>query len=303
METRDSVRRARPLLGTFVEICAAGPACEETERAVEAAFETVARVHRLMSFHDPESDVSRLNREASFASVTVDPWTHRVLEAAIDMHRHSGGVFDVAVAPLLQRLRLLPPDDNKAAVGPRGTNTLNSIELLSGHRVRFGGPGVRIDLGGIAKGFAVDRAVDTLRAYNQNKGLVNAGGDLFAFGPSPRGVHIRDPNEPRRPLCHINVANAALASSGRLFNPYDSSHAFGASVIDPVTQASTQEIAGATVRGPSCMVADALTKIAMICGERALPVLKQHQASALLVLNSGEIRVTSDWYDAISIAA
>src|SRR5215475_1309523 len=94
---RASLRRARPLLGTFVEIVVSG-----------AAFAVVARVHRLMSFHDPDSDVSRLNRDAAKGPVAVDPWTFQVLQIAEDLRRRSAGVFDVAVASALQAIGLLP---------------------------------------------------------------------------------------------------------------------------------------------------------------------------------------------------
>src|SRR5437660_7414174 len=104
----DSLKRARPLLGTFVEIAASGAESTDLEAAVEAAFAAVARVHRLMSFHDPESDVSRLNREAKAGVVAVDPWTFEVLAIAQDLHRRSGGAFEIAVAPMLQDLGLLP---------------------------------------------------------------------------------------------------------------------------------------------------------------------------------------------------
>ena len=104
MDTPDSVCRARPLLGTFVEIRSAGATRAATERAIDAAFAVIDKIHRLMSFHDPDSDVGRLNREAWQRSVVVDPWTHRVLETALVLHPRSFGVFDIAVAPALQRL-------------------------------------------------------------------------------------------------------------------------------------------------------------------------------------------------------
>ena len=80
----DRLRRAKPLLGTFVEIAAAHAAPDLMESAVEDAFNAIARVHRCMSFHDPASDVSRLNQHAAAGAVTVDPWTFQVLEAAVD---------------------------------------------------------------------------------------------------------------------------------------------------------------------------------------------------------------------------
>jgi thiamine biosynthesis lipoprotein len=102
------IRRARPLLGTFVEIAVAGGTPDAAEAAIDRAFSAIATVHRLMSFHETGSDVSRLNREAASSAVSVHDWTYEVLEAAGDLHRRSGGIFDISVAPALQRLGLLP---------------------------------------------------------------------------------------------------------------------------------------------------------------------------------------------------
>jgi FAD:protein FMN transferase len=93
MDTSDSVCRAQPLLGTFVEIRSAGADGAAAERAIDAAFAAVAKIHRLMSFHDGDSDVSRLNRDACKRTVVVDSWTYEVLKAALPMHRHSEGCF------------------------------------------------------------------------------------------------------------------------------------------------------------------------------------------------------------------
>jgi thiamine biosynthesis lipoprotein len=303
MEMCDSVRRARPLLGTFVEIASAGAARGETACAIEAAFDAVANVHQLMSFHDPDSDVSRLNREASVRDVAVHPWTHRVLETAIKLQRESNGTFDIAVAPVLQKLGRLPRHAGETELAAVATRNFEAIELRHDCRVRFRDRSVRIDLGGIAKGFAVDRAIDVLRARGQWHGVVNAGGDLAAFGPRQQAIHIRDPREPRRSLCQVAITDTALASSGRSFDPFEAAHVSSAPVVDPVTQAPTTDIVGATVRAPSCMIADALTKIVMISGGAAGELLAQYQAGALLVLESGDVRITPGWHDGIGAAA
>src|SRR5580704_14561335 len=178
----DEIRRARPLLGTFVEIEVAGAARSELDAAIDAAFEAVARVHRLMSFHERDSDVSRLNREASLRPVKVHAWTFQVLEMAVEMHRLTKGIFDITVAPALQAMGLLPGLEGDAAIVTE-TRFFDAIELLPENTVRFRHPDVRIDLGGIAKGFAVDRALEALRGFDVSSGMVNAGGDLAAFGP------------------------------------------------------------------------------------------------------------------------
>jgi len=303
MDTPDRVCRARPLLGTFVEIRSAGATRAATERAIDAAFAVIDKIHRLMSFHDPDSDVGRLNREAWQRSVVVDPWTYRVLETALVLHRRSFGVFDIAVAPALQRLGLLPRHGADIEGDLDETATSDAIALLPRNQVRFHRRGMKIDLGGIAKGFAVDQAIDALREHDQSSGLVNAGGDLATFGSSPETIHIRDPRRPGTSLCQVAIANAALASSARLFDPMESNGSFISSTIDPATQEPAAEIAGATVCAPSCMVADALTKIVMIRGERAAGILMSCQASALLVSAAGDVCVTPEWQDVVRAAA
>ncbi|SDO23322.1 FAD:protein FMN transferase [Afipia sp. GAS231] len=298
----DSLRRARPLLGTYVEITVAGATAPAMEAAVNAAFETIATVHRLMSFHEADSDVSRLNREAHLRAVGVHDWTFQVLQMAVDLHRRSGGIFDVAVAPALQWIGLLPRMDDRSptATEPR---SFDAIELLQRQTVRFLDRGVAIDLGGIAKGFAVDRALQVLRGLDMPSGLVNAGGDLAGYGPDPHTVHIRDPRDPRRLICRVEVTNEALATTARRFDLFHSADTTGSAVIDPVTSRPADGIDGATVRAPSCMVADALTKIAMISGTDALALLEHYNAEALLISTDGDIQITPGWHQAVHLAA
>jgi thiamine biosynthesis lipoprotein len=298
-----NARRARPLLGTFVEIAVTDAARIDIDAAIDDAYGAVARAHRLMSFHDPNSDVSRLNREASANVVTVDDWTFQVLESAAELNRRSAGMFDIAVAPALQELGLLPDLEDSAPLISTEPPTAEAIELLDCHCVRFRHPELRIDLGGIAKGFAVDRAVDVLMRHGISGGVVNAGGDLAAFGPVSHRVHIRDPRDPRRSICQVEVRDEALASTGVRFDPLNFAAASGSAVVNPRSGKPVHLIAGATVRTKSCMVADALTKVVMIAGESATAVLDYYQASALFVSADGNLRVTPDWQKAFRLAA
>ena len=303
MDISASVRRKQPLLGTFVEIAAAGAARGDLQEAVDDAFAAVADVHRLMSFHDPESDVSRLNREAFAGAVSVHAWTYQVLETAIALNRESSGVFDVTVAPLLQQHGLLPRGAGDAAPAGERTAASGAVELLGDRRVRYRHPGTAIDLGGIAKGFAADLALEVLCGRGLLRGLVNAGGDLAAFGPEPEVVHIRHPANAGRVLGWAAISNAALASSGRTFDLLQLAEAGECAVFDPMTQTPVRGIVGATVRAPCCMIADALTKVVMITGEAAENLLQRYRASALFVLESGDVWITPDWQDAVRLAA
>jgi FAD:protein FMN transferase len=316
-----SIRRARPLLGTFVEIAVAGEAPDALEATVEAAFAAVETVHRLMSFHEASSNVSRLNRDAAARAVQVHEWTYEVLKTAVDLHRCSGGAFDITVAPALQRMGLLPdasglgtpvPHDGRAPSPPRGERehaargadaARDPIRLLPQNQVHFATAAVKIDLGGIAKGFAVDRAVEALQRHGITDGLVNAGGDLRVFGPRPHIVDIRDPRAPDRTIFRVALSNAALASSAGRFDPAHSCQTLASAVIDPMTELPTQAISGATVCAPTCIIADALTKVVMNAGESAGPVLDHYKADALFVSSRGDACMTANWKNEVHLAA
>jgi FAD:protein FMN transferase len=294
--------RARPLLGTFVEITAANSSAAEAEQGIDAAFATVQRVHDLMSFHDARSDVSRLNQARFGETIVVHGWTYRVLEVSLELHHRSKGSFNIAVAPALQRLGFLPGSAQDAS-SPDLVSTGTTVDLLSGNRVRVRERGSKIDLGGSAKGFAVDRAVDVLREHGIQSGLVNAGGDLAAFGAEEHIVAIRDPRDPSRLMCHVVIEDAALASSALMFDPVEPSGVVRSAVVDPESCQPVRVICGATARASSCLIADALTKLVMVTGTRSSEVLDHYAASALFVMANGEVEMTTDWQYEFSVAA
>ena len=293
--TSTNLRRARPLLGTFVEIDVDDGEGQDAEVAVEAAFAAVTDVHRLMSFHEADSDVSRLNRSASSEAVAVHPWTYEVMEMAVDINQRSAGAFDIGVASTLQQLGQLPADEESRLTPATGIPMSEAIELLADNRIRFTHRSVKIDLGGIAKGFAVDRAIDELRGHGVRSAIVNAGGDLAAFGPEARTIHVRDPRFPDRLICQVDVRNQALASTGRRFDPFRSAAAADSAVIEPKTRTPVHAVHGATVRASCCMIADALTKVVMLAGTEAAAPLSHYRASAIFVSADGDVRATTDW--------
>jgi FAD:protein FMN transferase len=298
----NKLARAQPLLGTFVEITASGRQSSELEAAIEAAFSAVRRVHGLMSFHDPASDVSRINNATIDEIIVVDDWTYEVLEASADFHSRSNGRFNVGIARALQVLGLLPRGIHAASIRTP-LERRNVFELLPGKCVRMAGGGGMIDLGGIAKGFAVDRAIDALKNVGIPNGLVNAGGDLATFGSDNHVVGIRDPRDPSRLICSVAMQNAAIASSALLFDPLTSERQTQSAVIHPESGQPVRSICGATVRAPSCMAADALTKVVMIAGTGSSEALNHYGASALFVADNGVVQVTVDWQGVFSIAA
>ncbi len=279
----------RPLLGTFVEIEATGDP-SRLPGAIAAAFLAIERVHRLMSWHEPGSDVSRINAAEPGEPVAVEEATWAVLAAAQMLGDLSEGAFDVATAPALVRHGLLPrlvrhgvlpgatslskcspvaPAPSSIAATASGA-TYRDLELLPGSRVRWRRNGKAwVDLGGIAKGYAVDRAVETLRAHGIEQGTVNAGGDLRCFG-DPRPLYLRAPDDPGRVWCAGEICNSAAATSADSFRP--------GALVDPRLGTCVPWGGSITVVAPDCLSADALTKVVRLAPRLAPRVLAQFGA-------------------------
>ena len=272
------IRRCRPLLGTFVEIAASGTNTASLERGITAAFAAVEKVHRLMSFHDPESDVSRMNRDAFPKSVIVHPWTWEVLETAQQFARESHGVFDIATARFLASWGYFPG----CAHQPDNAATWRDIFLRKNCRVFFRRKLV-IDLGGIAKGFAVDRAVAALKTGGVKAGIVNAGGDLRVFGPISRVIHVRHPVEPAVPAGAVRLAERAMATSGVYFARRKHRGEHVSPLVDGCTGRCARELISVSVAAGQCIVADALTKIVFALREQAASLLDKYRADALIL--------------------
>jgi thiamine biosynthesis lipoprotein len=268
------VRRARPLLGTFVDITAQGAGEAELHRAIDRAFAAIERVHRLMSFHDAQSDVSRINRNGFSTGAVVHPWTWQVLKAAQQFARDSDGVFDITIGSLLGEANHPPRTGHR----PTCRATWRDIFLAKNCGVFCRRP-VIIDLGGIAKGFAVDRAVKALRRASVSSGVVNAGGDLRVFGSSSREVHLRSATSPAVLSEVLRLRNRAIATSATYFEP--------GALIDGRTRHSLKTSISVTVAAGDCTTADALTKIVFALREKAAPLLERYRADALILERDG----------------
>ena len=279
MKSRSSrstdIRRARPLLGTFVEITA--PAGIASAQAVERAFTVIAHVEKLMNAHDEASDLGRLCSAPAGSTVTVHPWTWRVLGKARSLSDATRGAFDpIAAASFGVATARLP----KWTRGGATNATWRDVTLLRGNRVRLLRP-VRFDLGGIAKGFAVDRAIATLRAARLEFALVNAGGDLRAFGTRSWPIHVRDPQSPGAMIRLGFLHEGAIATSAPYFSRTGCGWGVASALLDPISARSIAIPISASVFARTCLVADALTK-ALLCGA-GREVFRAYRASAVLL--------------------
>jgi FAD:protein FMN transferase len=247
------------MLGTIVEIdAAANQSAEYLHSAVDAAFAAMERIHGLMTGHDPGSELSRLNRSAGHRVQRVDPHTYRVLGAALHIARLSEGAFDPCVVHHLETWGYLP----RGEMTEHDSAGWRSIELVDGNGVRFLQP-LRLDLGGIAKGYAVDLAVCTLQEREISQIAVNAGGDLRIAGPQPTSIQLRHPREPAHLAHTVTLHNSALATSAAYFSRRLVQGREVSALIDSRSGDPYVGDRSVSVRAHDCMTADALTKVVL----------------------------------------
>lgn len=241
------------MLGTFVEITA--PAGHEG--AVAAGFAAIAHVGARMSFHAPDSDLAAIRAARGGDVLTLDPDTVSVLRLAGDLHVASDGLFDVTIGRSLVRGGFLPRMDIDHLGRYDGTGA--DITVIDARRVRLARR-VLVDLGGIAKGHAVDRAVAAMIAAGAPCGLVNAGGDLRGFGAMDWAIGLRDADGAVRE--QTTLRDGAMASSANL---RDRRRHRGMPVSPHIGRGGKPVLhpGRVTVVAERCVVADAFTKIAM----------------------------------------
>ncbi len=241
-----------------------------------------------MSFHEADSDLSRLNRVASLEAVGVDPRTYAVLKQSVALAEESAGAFDPTIAGALVADGFLPAPAESPMPDPAAN--WRDIDLIEPDRVRFRCP-LWIDLGGVAKGYAVDLAMAAIAPDDTIQCVVNAGGDLTVRGPRAEKVLLRTQSTGHGAVPVIEIENGSLASSsGRDSIRIVSGHRAG-----PHRNGGTRRTVGSrsfvSVAAPSCMLADGLTKIVLALRDRSTSLLRRHSATAYLQSGTGEWRI------------
>ena len=218
------VSRTVPVMGTIAE-CAVVHSDERfAHAAIDAAIAELRWVERTMTRFDDRSDIGRANCDAARGPVAISRETALVVREALRWADATNGMYDPAAGKLVKlwdvNHRHEPPDGERLA--PLAGRRLHRYVELTTRRgvdmLLYHDPDVSLDLGAIAKGYAVDRAIDALRSRGITKALVNAGGDLYALGTSPDGepwrIGVRDPNDARRIAETLEVSDAAIGTSG-----------------------------------------------------------------------------------------
>ncbi len=261
------IKRCQTLLGTFVEI-KTNQQENFVHQAIDEAFLEIKKIHDLMSFFSEKSEVAKLNSLAFQGPVLVSSQLFEVLEFAQNLAKISDGIFDITLHRSAKNC------------------SFQDIELENS-KVKFA-KDLKIDLGGIAKGYAVDQAALILENKGVTDYIINAGGDL-KVGKIAQKISIRDPQNPQKMICEVEICKGALATSSGYFSYEEISDRKVFPIFQKNSSALEYNGQSASIFAKSCMTADALTKILLILKENSTEILSKFNAKAALILPQNEI--------------
>jgi FAD:protein FMN transferase len=297
-EDPQQLTRSRIIMGTVVEITVLGGDGKRRSAALEAAFAEMTRVEGLMSPHLHDSDVARLSR--STGPLEVAPETAAVIGMGLEIAAASGGRFDLTLGRLKELWGFEEPEPQVpsreaiaatlAGIGPEALR-------LSGVTVSKDEPLLAVDLGGIAKGFAVDRAIAVLRQHGVQNASVNAGGDLRLLGDHqgrPWRIAIQHPRQTDQVLAIIPAADQAVITSGDYERFFLAEGLRYHHLLDPISGFPASASQSVTVVAAEAMLADALATAAFIMGPAdGLPFIESFGAEGLVVDSAGLIHLSA----------
>lgn len=286
-ETRRQYRSNRVLMGTFWEVTS------WRKEAAGIVFAEAERLEGLLSKYIPESEVSRLNRAGE---LKVSPDTFYLIKSSGDLSGKTEGAFEITIATLVdlwgfsnKDYRLPAKEEISKTMKLVGSDKI--ILLENNNMVKFKFPGMKIDLGGIAKGYALDCAVSKLKEHGINDCLINAGGQVYALGKGNKGPWKIAVQNPRKPEISkiVELENKSISTSGDYEQFFFDNGKRYCHILNPKTgYPADSGIASVTVIDKSAMSADVLSTSAFILGEEGIGKLKKNFPEAEFFLTTKE---------------
>ncbi len=292
----------RMVMGTFARVVVIAKDSDAAKKCIESAFTQINKVDDLMSDYKSDSEISNVNRDGFEKAVQLSLSTCKVLQRSIEFSELTDGAFDITVGPLVELFRkaknkqVLPNQDEIAEA--RSKVGFEKLKLDGQDRtVRFAVEGMQLDLGGIAKGYAVDKAVETMQTHGAIGGMVDLGGDIRCFGAPFKGrehwvIGLQNPNRGKdsagsEVLLKLKITNGAIATSGDyqqfiMIEGKRRSH-----IIDRKTGTSTEGLSSVTIIANNATNADALaTAVSVMGSEKGLELIEKIPGTEAILITS-----------------
>lgn len=285
-------------MGTVIEITLQTDDEEGAKKAALQAFQEIKKIEQLMSPWVGSSDVTRINRSAGKEWVKISPETLEVIKKSQEISRLSEGGFDITIGPLTQlwrraRERGIPPAPEEVKQILELVNFKNLLFHPEG-KVFLKKKGMAIDLGGIAKGYAVDRAFETLTSLGYKNLIVNAGGDLRAGGlknSEPWSIGIQDPRSAEKVMARLSLSDAAIATSGDYEKFFIHQGKRYHHILNPKTGFPADGCQSVTILSKDGMTADGLATAVLVLGPEKGYALCQKIGDVECLIMDGEGKI------------
>ncbi|MDH4099852.1 MAG: FAD:protein FMN transferase [Nitrospirota bacterium] len=300
------------MMGTVVGITVVSTDKPRADAALNAAFGELDRLEKMMSTTIPTSDVARINEAAGKQPVRVSPEVLELLDKAAEAHRISNGLFDVTVGPLVglwgigvKEPRVPSKEEIAAAVALCGADRLE-VDKAAG-TVFLKSPGMAIDLGGIAKGYAADRAIETLRKSGITAGVVAVAGDIRAMGSKPDGsswrIGVQHPRDKDKLLTSLALTDRAVSTAGDYERFLEKDGVRYHHLLNPATGMPATLCQSATVVASAGIVTDPLSTIIFLLGPEAGMALVETMpgVEAIIVDAQGKATVSSGLKNSVAV--
>ncbi len=293
-------RVADGIMGTRIAVEVWADTKEQGDAAIEAVLADMRRIDREMSTYKPDSEISKVNAEAAKHPVKISRELFDLLTQALEYSRLTEGAFDITYASvgyMYDFRRHVRPDESQIEKALPGVNYRHVILDSKAQTVKFAREGVRIDLGGIGKGHAVDSGIRILQQRGLSHAVVTAGGDSRIIGDrfgQPWVIGIRHPDRKEEVIARIPLEDAAISTSGDYERYFDEKGVRYHHIIDPKTGQSASKVRSATVIGPTATRTDGLSKTAFVLGaEKAIEIYNRLDGiDAIVVKPDGQVLYT-----------
>ncbi len=281
-------------MDTFCEISCYTDDREKAIAGIDAAFNEMKRIEKVFNKFDENSEVSKINRLAGSEKIKVTREMFQLIKDSIYYSRISGGAFDITVAPLMdiwgfvRKHGTIPDketiDDAIKSVGYKNLE-LDREELS----IRFLNKGTKLDFGGIAKGYAIDRAKDILASFGIKNALINLGGNIFALGNPPGEkawkIGVEDPRSKGSLLRSFELTGQAISTSGNYERFFEMAGKRYSHIMNPLTGEPCQGIISVTIVSDSGESSDALSTAIFVMGEeKGIALSKTIKGVKVLIL-------------------
>lgn len=273
--------RSEAIMGTAIRVELWSDDEREAQSAITAVMDEMHRIDHAMSPHKPSSELSRINRDAGHEAVPLSAEMYGLLERAQSFSRFSSGAFDITFASVGNLYDYRSGTAPSASELERGRAAIGWQHLQldrASRSVRFGREGMRIDLGGFAKGHAVDNGAAILAALGVRHAIVTAGGDSRVIGDRrgrPWSIAIRDPRREDGVVALLPLEDTAISTSGDYERFFERDGVRCHHLIDPRTGRSPDAVRSVTILAADGLTAEALSKTVFVLGvERGLPLVE-----------------------------